>query len=112
MPTVLPQPVRNHPTAQGLARHRATVMLGKLFRRQRLPPRRRAKAGGRAKVGISLAHDRQRQGANLNGEPMVAGPASPLGKQARGPVWLKAAQQTKHRRRGSPISAQASLTRR
>src|SRR5204863_9767235 len=34
MPTVLPQPIRNHPTAQRLARHRAAVMLRQLLRRQ------------------------------------------------------------------------------
>jgi hypothetical protein len=30
MPTVLSQPIRDHPTAQGLARHRAAVMLCQL----------------------------------------------------------------------------------
>src|SRR5216684_8375751 len=50
MPTVLPQPICNHPTAQRLARHRATVMLCQLLCCQR-----------RAKVGIPLPHDRQRQ---------------------------------------------------
>ena len=60
-------------------------MLCQLLRRQ-----------GRAKVGISLAHDRQRQGANLSGKPMVAGFAAVLGKQARGTVLLEAAQQTKY----------------
>ena len=48
-------------------------MLRQLFRRQ-----------GRTEVGVSLAHDRQRQGANLSRQPMVAGFASALGKQARG----------------------------
>src|SRR5215472_13046861 len=85
MPTVLPQPIGNHPTTQGLARDRATVMLGQLLRRQR-----------RAKVGVSLAHDRQRQRANLSRESMVTGSAAMFGKQARGPVLLEAAQQTKH----------------
>src|SRR6516164_5313401 len=56
MPTVLPQPVRDHPTAQGLARDRTAVMLCQLLRRQ-----------SRAEVGVPLAHDRQRQGANLSG---------------------------------------------
>ena len=60
-------------------------MLGQLLRRQ-----------GRAKVGVPLAYDRQRQGANLSGEPMVAGLAPVLGKQARRTVLLEAAQQTKH----------------
>src|SRR5271169_5133435 len=60
-------------------------MLCQLLRRQ-----------GRAEVGIPLAHDRQRQGANLSGEPMVAGFAPVLGKQARRTVLLEAAQQTKH----------------
>src|ERR1700738_1060907 len=36
------------------------------------------------------------QGANLSGEPMIAGFASVLGKQARGTVLLEATQQTKH----------------
>jgi hypothetical protein len=85
MPTVLPQPVSDHPTAQGLAGHRTTVMLCQLLRRQ-----------GRAEVGIPLAHDRQRQSANISGEPMIAGFASVLGKQARGTVLLEATQQTKH----------------
>src|SRR5712675_2873997 len=60
-------------------------MLCQLLRRQ-----------GRAKIGIPLPHDRQRQGAHLSGEPMVAGSASALGKQARGTVLLEATQQTKH----------------
>ena len=81
MPTVLPQPIGDHPTAQGLARDRATVMLSQLLRRQ-----------GRAKVGVSLAHDRQRQGANLSREPMITGSAATFGKQARGPVLLETAQ--------------------
>ncbi len=85
MPTVLPQPIRDHPPAQGLARDRTAVMLCQLLRRQ-----------GRAEVGVSLAHDRQRQGANLSGEPMVAGFAPVLGEQARGAVLLESAQQTKH----------------
>ena len=42
MPTVLPQPVGDHSTAQGLARHRTAVMLGQLLRRQEPAP---AKAG-------------------------------------------------------------------
>src|SRR6476660_1289369 len=50
----------------------------------------------RAKIGIPLPHDRQRQGAHLSGEPMVAGSASALGKQARGTVLPEATQQTKH----------------
>jgi len=79
MPTVLPQPIGDHPTAQSLARDRATVMLCQLLSRQ-----------GRAEVGVSVAHDRQRQGANLSGQPMVAGSASALGKQARGAVLLEA----------------------
>src|SRR5215472_1465685 len=33
MSTVLPQPIGDHPTAQGLARDRATVMLSQLLRR-------------------------------------------------------------------------------
>src|SRR6516162_7881301 len=56
MPTVLPQPTGNHPTAQGLARHRTAVMFCQLLRRQ-----------GRAKVGIPFPHNRERQGANLSG---------------------------------------------
>src|SRR6202048_1107883 len=36
------------------------------------------------------------QGATLSGEPMIAGFASVLGKQARGTVLLEATQQTKH----------------
>jgi hypothetical protein len=60
-------------------------MLCQLLRRQ-----------GRAEVGVSLAHDPQRQGANLSGEPMVAGFGPVLGKQARRTVLLEAAQQTKH----------------
>ena len=60
-------------------------MLCQLLRRQ-----------GRAKVGVPLAYDRQRQGANLSGEPMVAGLAPVFGKQARRTVLLEAAQQTKH----------------
>ena len=51
---------------------------------------------GRAEVGVSLAHDRQCQGANLSREPMVAGFASALGEQARGTVPLEAMQQAKH----------------
>jgi hypothetical protein len=47
---------------------------------------------GRAEVGVSLAHDRQRQGANLSGYLVVAGSASALGKQARGTVLLEPAQ--------------------
>jgi len=60
-------------------------MLGQFLRRQ-----------GRAEVGVSLAHDRQRQGANLSGEPMVAGFAPVLGEQARGAVLLEPAQQAKY----------------
>ena len=56
MPTVLPQPIRDHPTAQGLARNRTAVMLCQLLRRQ-----------ARAKVAIPLPHDRQRESANLSG---------------------------------------------
>ena len=56
VPTVLPQPIGDHPTAQGLARHRTAVMLCQLLRRQ-----------ARAKVGIPLPHDRQRESANLSG---------------------------------------------
>jgi hypothetical protein len=78
MPTVLPQPIGDHPAAQGLARDRTAVMLSQLLRRQ-----------CRAKVGIPLPHDRQRQGANLGGEPMVAGLASALGEQAGGTVLLR-----------------------
>src|SRR6516225_9326449 len=60
-------------------------MLCELLRRQ-----------GRAEIGVSLAHDRQRQGANLSREPMVAGFASALGEQARDTVLLQAAQQAKY----------------
>src|SRR5204863_6150954 len=35
MPTVLPQPIGDHPTAQSLPRHRTAVMLCQLLRRQR-----------------------------------------------------------------------------
>jgi hypothetical protein len=56
MPTVLPQPIGDHPAAQGLARDRTAVMLCQLLRGQ-----------GRAEVGIPLPHDRQRQSANLGG---------------------------------------------
>src|ERR1700730_1257302 len=50
----------------------------------------------RAKVAIPLAHNRHRESANLSGQPVVAGLAAALGKQARGAVLLEAAQQTKH----------------
>jgi hypothetical protein len=47
MPKVLPQPIGDYPTSQGLARDRATVMLGQLLSRQGsrcgLPERRRSK---------------------------------------------------------------------
>ena len=51
---------------------------------------------GRPKVGIPLAHNRQRQGTNFDRQPMIAGLAAMLGNQARGTVLLEAAQQTKH----------------
>ena len=51
---------------------------------------------GRAKVRIPLAHKRQRQGTNRGRQPMIAGFATMLGKQARGAVLLEAAQQTKY----------------
>ena len=85
MPTVLPQPIGDHPAAQGLARDRATVTLGQLLRRQ-----------GRAEIGVLLAHDRQRQLANLGRQPMVARFTAALGDQAPGTVLLQTAQQTKH----------------
>jgi hypothetical protein len=40
---------------------------------------------------------RQRQGANLDRQPMIAGFAPVLGKQVRGTALLQAAQQAKHR---------------
>jgi len=55
--------------------------------RRNLCEYRSAKAGGRAIVDISLAHDRQRQGANLSREPMFTGSAATFGKQARGPLF-------------------------
>ena len=85
MPTVLPQPIADHPTAQGLARHRATVMLCQLLCRQ-----------GRAEIGIPLPHNRQREDANLGRQLMVAGFASAIGEEACGTVLLEAAQQTKY----------------
>ena len=57
------------------------MMLCQLLRRQ-----------GRAKVGVLVAHDRQRQGANLRGQPVIAGSAVVFGKQTRGAVPLQAAQ--------------------
>src|SRR3984893_290447 len=50
----------------------------------------------RAKVAIPLAHNRHRESANLSGQPVVAGLAAALGKQARGAVLLEAARQAKH----------------
>src|ERR1700730_17832773 len=47
----------------------------------------------RAKVAIPLAHNRHRESANLSGQPVVAGLAAALGKQARGAVLLAAAPQ-------------------
>src|SRR5215472_8561510 len=85
MATVLPQPIRDHPAAQGLARDRTTVKLCQLFCRQ-----------GRAEVGVSVAHDRQGQCANLGSEPMVAGFTSALGEQARDTVLLQATKQAKY----------------
>ena len=68
-------------------------MLGQLLR----PPEpASAKAGGRAKVGVLLARDRQRRSANLIVRPMISGFAAVLGQQARGPVLPEAAQQTNH----------------
>jgi hypothetical protein len=55
-----------------------------------------AKARDRAKVGVSLAKDRHRQGAFLSRDPMVTGSATAFGRQARGRVLLEAAQPTKH----------------
>ena len=81
MPPIGPQPIRDHPTAQGLARDLATMVRRQLLRRQ-----------GRAEVGIPLAHKRQRQGANLSRDPMITGSAATFGKQARGPVLLETAQ--------------------
>ena len=66
--TAAPAPIGDHPTTR-LARDRATVMLGQLLRRQR-----------RAKVGVSLARDRQRHDANLSREPTVTGCAVTFGK--------------------------------
>src|SRR5215469_1398806 len=60
-------------------------MLRQLFCRRR-----------RAEVGVSLAHDRQRQGPNRSREPMVARFASALGEQARSTVLLEAMQQPKY----------------
>jgi hypothetical protein len=85
VPPIGPQPIRDHPTAQGLARDLATMVRRQLLRRQ-----------GRAEVGIPLAHKRQRQGANLGRQSMIAGFAPVLGDQACGTVMLEAAQQTKH----------------
>ena len=85
VPPIGPQPIRDHPTAQGLARDRAAMVRRQLLRRQ-----------GRAEVGIPLAHKRQRQRANLAGQPMIARLAAVPGNQARGTVLLEAAQQTKH----------------
>jgi hypothetical protein len=48
------------------------------------------------KSAYRAPHDRQRQDANLGGEPMVAGLAPVLGNQTRGIVLLEATQQTKH----------------
>ena len=44
-------------------------MLRQLFRRQ-----------GRAEVGVSLAHDRQRQGANLSRQPIALNRVRKVGK--------------------------------
>jgi hypothetical protein len=44
---------------------------------------------GRAKIGIPLAHDRQRQGANPSGEPMVAGLARCLESRLVAPSCLR-----------------------
>ena len=85
MPSIGPQPIRDHPTTRGLARDRAAVLRRQLLRGQR-----------RAKVGIPLTHKRQRQGTNRGGQPMIAGFAAMLGQQARDTVLLKTAQQTKY----------------
>jgi hypothetical protein len=76
MPTVLPQPIGDHPTAQGLARHRATVMLGQFLRRQSLPPRRLGIGPKSAYCSRTIDNAKVRTSA---WQPMVAGFASALG---------------------------------
>src|SRR5271166_767620 len=85
MPTVLPQPIGDHPPAQGLARDRAAVMLCQLLRRQ-----------GRAEVGVAVAHGRQCKVTNFGRQTVIAGFAAALRQQARGTVLLETAQQAKY----------------
>jgi hypothetical protein len=51
---------------------------------------------GRAKVGIPIAHKRQRQHTNLRRQPMVAGFAAVPRQQMNGTVLFDTAQQSKH----------------
>src|SRR5271169_4502161 len=85
MPTVPPQSIGDHPTAQGLARDRTAMVLCQLLRRQ-----------GRAEIGVSIAHDRQGKSTNFGRQTVIAGFASALRQQAGGTVLLEPAQQTKY----------------
>ncbi|MCY1239053.1 hypothetical protein D9M72_518260 [compost metagenome] len=78
-----PQAGRRHPLAQGLARHRQTITLGKLLGRQR-----------RSEVHIAFAHDRHRIIAHAVANPIVRGPADCLVPDRRCTASADPIQQT------------------
>ena len=67
MPTVPPQSIGDHPTAQSLARHRTAMVLCQLLYRQ-----------GRAEVGVSVPHDRRGKSTNFGRQTVIAGFGSAL----------------------------------
>jgi hypothetical protein len=85
MPPIDPKPVGDHPAAQRLARNGTTVQFRQLLGRECW-----------TKVGVPLAHERQREAAHVARKPMIARFAAAVRQQARGAVLFEATQQTKH----------------
>src|ERR1700730_9631648 len=85
MTAVNPQSIGDHPAAQRFTRNRAAMMLRQLLGRE-----------GWAKIGISLADDRQRQRANLRRKTMIARLAAPLRHQAWSTILSEATQKAEH----------------
>ena len=85
MLAVLPQPVLDHPLAQGLPRHQAGMVLPELFRRQ-----------GRPEIGVALLDERHCQLADGVGQLVVARPASAFRRQAGGAIRSEALQQAEN----------------
>jgi hypothetical protein len=97
---IAPQPVSDHPLAQGLAGDRKAVLGGELFGGQ-----------GRAEIGIVLAHDPQHRRADRLSRLTVARPAALLRNQTRDTVTAKRLQQPPYLALAAPQQLRGSTHR-